>query len=453
MQLLPVPYRSETIELINPISDENGLIWFHSGSHGKQTEWFSAWPSINYEYLGNERTRQTDSSGISTITHMDWYELLKSAHIPYLPVSDVRFAGGLAGHLTYDLGLEQLHVPSQFEALNYPLATVGRYDWCCHVDHLNKTACIIIQPHCPEVIERKIKAFALSLNQALDKHNDFIQPLMNVSWTCSMSKHRYQKTFEAIKDYILEGDIYQANLTRQWSAKANLQRDDWSLYKQLLKTMPAPFSMFHRCSESSLLSVSPERFVRVRQDEILTQPIKGTRPRSNNQTEDERHKQALLASEKDRAENLMIVDLLRNDLAKNAIPGSVCVDSLFEIHSFENVHHLISTIYAQLKPDAHPIEVLKDAFPGGSITGAPKKRAMEIIDELETVRRGHYCGSGFFLSGDGYLDSNILIRTVTVEAERLTCSGGGGIVNDSELESEYHESEVKIKRILDTLTP
>jgi len=452
LQLVSIPYHKDTRSIIQAIQDSPGLIWFHNGLQAGDTEWFSAWPTETLEYLGNQQTKIISFNSNQRQVNGDWFEILKEKHSYHQAVDSVPFSGGLAGHLSYDLGLEQHNIRSKFNHLDTPLAVVGLYDWCCHVDHKKEQAFVIIQPHCPDEIRENINYFIKKIIDytpinGTEKLIDIGEP-----WYCNMEKSTYKEAFHAIHNYIINGDVYQANLTRQWQVNSG-SHSDWALYSQLLNEMPAPFSVFHRNKTHSLLSVSPERFIQIEDDKLLAQPIKGTRPRGLNDIEDRDLRDALINSEKDKAENLMIVDLLRNDLAKNAAPGSVKVDKLFEVQSFKNVHHLVSTVSAKLKKQSHPIDVIRDAFPGGSITGAPKKRAMEVIDELETVPRGNYCGCSFFLSGDGYLDSNILIRSLTLRNDTLSCSGGGGIVFDSEFKSEYEESEVKVSKIMKALTP
>ena len=456
MQLISIPYCPDNRFGIDLLEHQPGLIWFHSGVQSTSTEWFSAWPTVEYQYLGQQRIRITDHQGHSADSVGNFFDCLK-AHCPAIEGHQaIVFGGGLAGHLTYDFGLESHKIPSKFPPLTAPLAVVGQYDWSISIDHTQRRAFLALQDYCPPEIAARARALADQLNTRPSVAALAVAPSQPAEshspWACDMSAQRYRNAFQRIQDYILAGDIYQANLTRQWS-KRQTGLTDWAIYKQLIDAMPAPFSVFHRHSTSSLLSVSPERFIQIREGKMQAQPIKGTRPRGRTAEQDEYYRQELIHSTKDRAENLMIVDLLRNDLARHAKPGSVQVTGLFDVQSFNNVHHLVSTIVADMKESAHPFDVLRDAFPGGSITGAPKKRAMEVIDELETTRRGHYCGCSFFLASDGYLDSNILIRSVSLESNTLTCSGGGGIVYDSECRAEYAESEVKVHTIMATLGP
>ncbi|PLL94268.1 aminodeoxychorismate synthase, component I, partial [Klebsiella michiganensis] len=232
---------------------------------------------------------------------------------------------------------------------------------------------------------------------------------------------------------------------------ASYRGDEWQSFRQLNRVNRAPFSAFIRLQEGAILSLSPERFIQLRQGEIQTRPIKGTLPRLADPEQDALQAQKLANSAKDRAENLMIVDLMRNDIGRVAVPGSVRVPELFVVEPFPAVHHLVSTVAARLPADLHAADLLRAAFPGGSITGAPKVRAMEIIDELEPQRRNAWCGSIGYLSFCGNMDTSITIRTLTACQGRIYCSAGGGIVADSEEAAEYQETFDKVNRILHQL--
>jgi para-aminobenzoate synthetase component 1 len=447
LKLCSLPYFPNTTDLIDALSTEEGLIWYHNGPNTLEQEWLSAWPSQTYLYHGNREITEINDAGVTSKITADWIEFLKTK-TENIPEYRDSFSGGLAGHFSYDLGLEFLNITTKHSNSSLPLATVSKYHWSIIIHHEEKECILVIQPGCPDVILNKLEALQKKLKTSDAKKSN--KETATSQWHCSMQKQQYDDAFQKIKKYILEGDAYQVNLTRQWST-TDKQLNDWELYKKLTHAMPAPFSVFHRTNTHTLLSVSPERFIQVRNDLILTQPIKGTRPRSNNPTQDTAYKSELFRSEKDRAENLMIVDLLRNDIAKNSIPGSINVEKLFEVQSFRNVHHLVSSITAKKSHQSHALDVLRDAFPGGSITGTPKKRAMEIIDEVEQTLRGNYCGCSFYITNENSLDSNILIRTMTLTENTLTCNGGGGIVFDSELASEFEESDVKVRKLLDTV--
>lgn len=449
-----LPYCSSLWNYLAHLASEIGLIVFHSGLNNQEGKaWLSCWPTKQLTYLGHSKTQITLHSGHKRMAKGDFFDQLKG-EIPQRSHSGESglFHSGLAGHISYDMGLELHNLASQHSKPHQELACVGVYHWSINVDHDQKTAHLFIHPDCPPAIKERVMLFA----QALIKKKPNIDREIDTNrqtapWQSMMSQAQYESAFNKVQSYIFNGDAYQINLTRPWSSDIT-NDSDWAAYKALSKAMPAPFSIFHRTEGHSLLSVSPERFLQIKNNKVMTQPIKGTRPRQANAADDAAMLNGLLNSDKDRAENLMIVDLLRNDLAKHAVAGSVEVTAMFEPHSFSNVHHLISTIEATLKKNTHPLDVFRDAFPGGSITGAPKKRAMEIIDELETSARGQYCGSAFYLNQDGDFDSNILIRSVTLTEKNACCSGGGGVVYDSEMDKEFDESEFKVKAILNAMS-
>ena len=265
-----------------------------------------------------------------------------------------------------------------------------------------------------------------------------------------LSVEAYHKAIERIQDYIQAGDCYQVNFAQRFRAPCS--GDPWVAYCALREACPTPFSGFQSLpNDGAVLSLSPERFVRVSERQVETRPIKGTRPRGVTPEEDAAHATELLASPKDRAENLMIVDLLRNDLGRSCRTGSVSVPELFSLESYPNVHHLVSSVTGTLADDKDALDLIAGSFPGGSITGAPKIRAMQIIDELEPTRRGLYCGSLVYLDVRGEMDSSIAIRSLLVKDGQVCCWGGGGIVADSQWEAEYQESLTKVRVLLQTL--
>ncbi|WP_035230964.1 anthranilate synthase component I family protein [Alcanivorax nanhaiticus] len=268
-------------------------------------------------------------------------------------------------------------------------------------------------------------------------------------FTPDISKAAYLAKLNRIKEYLAAGDCYQVNLAQRFSTY--FSGDPLLGWLGLQTDHPAPHSCYFDTGTATVFGVSPERFLSIAGKRVVTEPIKGSRPRGNSDAEDMAFAEELLLNPKDRAENLMIVDLLRNDLGAVCQPGTVNADRLFELRRFSNVQHLVSTVTGLLREDISPLEALISAFPGGSITGAPKKRAMEIIDELEPVPRGAYCGSFFWMDNHGNLDSNILIRTLQTEGNKLYCHGGGGIVFDSDPEAEYEESRFKVEKLMGSL--
>lgn len=261
----------------------------------------------------------------------------------------------------------------------------------------------------------------------------------------------YQKAFSRVKAYLLAGDSYQVNLTQPFVSEQFTGSPAGTLLP-LINALKPNFGCYFQGQNCELVSLSPERFISIdNHGKLEAKPIKGTIKRSDDSSTDKELIAELINSEKNKAENLMIVDLLRNDLSISALPGSVRVDKLFELESQPNVHHLVSTISAQLKPGVSPVNAICSAFPGGSITGAPKKRAMEIIEELEVQPRSLYCGSFGYFSDTGHTDFNILIRSLEFRDGKITCWGGGGITIESECTDEYEESITKIRRIMDVV--
>jgi len=265
----------------------------------------------------------------------------------------------------------------------------------------------------------------------------------------NMDKAAYAEAFNRIKQYLKEGDCYQVNLTQRFIAEC--EGDPWTAYQLLRKLNAAPFSCYLNFPEVQILSSSPERFLKLTQGVVETKPIKGTRPRKQDNAEDQAQIQSLEKSHKDKAENLMIVDLLRNDISKTCKKGSVKVPVIFEVESYATVHHLVSTVTGILADNQHALDLLKSCFPGGSITGAPKIRAMEIIEELEPNRRGVYCGAIGYIGFNGNMDCNIAIRTLVHSNNTIRFWAGGGIVNDSVVEDEYQECFDKAAALLDLL--
>ncbi|MBI2081985.1 MAG: aminodeoxychorismate synthase component I [Deltaproteobacteria bacterium] len=266
----------------------------------------------------------------------------------------------------------------------------------------------------------------------------------------NFSKKAYLRTIDKIKNYITAGDCYQVNLSQRFSCA--VKESPYDIYQRLKQISPAPYSAFLNLGDTQIISSSPESFLQVKNKEVTTRPIKGTRPRGKTVADDARLKEELTISTKDRAELLMITDLLRNDLGKVCEKGSIHVPSLCEVESFAQVHHLVSTIQGTLKEDTDVIDLLKATFPGGSITGAPKIRAMEIIHELETVPRNVYTGAIGFISLNGHAEFNIAIRTMVIKEGQAYFWGGGGIVSDSSPEEEYLETTVKVEGLVSSVS-
>ncbi|MFM5429552.1 aminodeoxychorismate synthase component I [Aeromonas veronii] len=361
---------------------------------------------------------------------------LCATHLPFI--------GGALGLFGYDLGRRFERLPEQAAAdIAVPDMAVGIYDWAL----LRNVAAGDWQlVHWGDEAGLANRLAWLEQQQAKPAPSFALQG----SWQSNMSRAEYGEKFARIQEYLAAGDCYQINLTQRFSAP--YQGDEWQAYCLLATANKAPFSAFIRLPESALLSLSPERFLLLDGRHIETKPIKGTRPRHPDPTIDRQVARELAQADKDRSENLMIVDLLRNDIGRVSRPGSVSVPHLFAVESFPAVHHLVSTIHGELDARWQGVDLLRACFPGGSITGAPKIRAMEIIEELEPQRRNAYCGSIGYLSQHGRMDTSICIRTLIAEAGRLHCWAGGGIIADSDADSEYQETYDKVARILPPLS-
>ncbi|MFM5447379.1 aminodeoxychorismate synthase component I [Aeromonas veronii] len=361
---------------------------------------------------------------------------LCATHLPFI--------GGALGLFGYDLGRRFERLPEQAAAdIAVPDMAVGIYDWAL----LRNVAAGDWQlVHWGDEAGLANRLAWLEQQQAKPAPSFALQG----SWQSNMSRAEYGEKFARIQEYLAAGDCYQINLTQRFSAP--YQGDEWQAYCLLATANKAPFSAFIRLPESALLSLSPERFLLLDGRHIETKPIKGTRPRHPDPAIDRQVARELAQADKDRSENLMIVDLLRNDIGRVSRPGSVSVPHLFAVESFPAVHHLVSTIHGELDARWQGVDLLRACFPGGSITGAPKIRAMEIIEELEPQRRNAYCGSIGYLSQHGRMDTSICIRTLIAEAGRLHCWAGGGIIADSDADSEYQETYDKVARILPPLS-
>ncbi len=268
-------------------------------------------------------------------------------------------------------------------------------------------------------------------------------------WTSNFTPGAYHAAIERVQAHILEGDIYQANIAQRFTADLPANFSDFAFYERLRATNPAPFGAYLSCGKTVIASSSPELLLRKRGAAVETRPIKGTMTRSDHPVEDLWRAEALSKSEKDRAENIMIVDLLRNDLSRVSRPTSVEVPVLCGLESYANVHHLVSVVTGKLALGKDAMDLIAAAFPGGSVTGAPKRRSMEIIDSIERLPRGYYCGAILYLGFDGTMDMNIAIRTAVLKQGRASLHAGGGITCLSDPAAEYAETKAKVKRLFD----
>ncbi len=361
------------------------------------------------------------------------------------PIAKHPLPGGWVGFISYEFGyLREPRLQPLCPQTPAPVFNAGLFLWMATYDRDTGEYSLFRHKACAPKTVKQLAAWRREPEtEALPTWR------MTRAFQATQSRHAFLTGLKRVKDYIQAGDCYQANLAQQFQGV--FEGDPWSAFLALSAAHPTPFGAFIRCKGQSLMSISPERFLEIDHGRVETSPIKGTRRRGDTPEEDAALALELQNSEKDLAENLMIVDLLRNDLSLNCQPGSVKVDRLFELESYQNVHHLVSHVQGELMPGTDPFKALLDAFPGGSITGAPKIRAMEIIRELEPQWRGPYCGSVFYWGLNGRIDSNIAIRTLYCENGRVRCWGGGGIVADSDPASEYEETLTKVRPLMEFL--
>ncbi|MEA3349258.1 MAG: aminodeoxychorismate synthase component I [Chloroflexota bacterium] len=419
----------------------------------------------------------------------DPFEVLRSqlaryplAHRAGLPP----FQTGVAGYFAYDLAhhLETLPTPDD-DDMKFPDLILGFYDVVIAFDQMQQRAWILASGY-PEQkpinqasrAQSRIQEFRGRLDSVSGptpaanptpvvpsptsgrgrEHREQERghsPPLNIETLpyikSNFSRPAYEAAVQRVIDYIYAGDIFQANVSQRFRAQLPPDDSPLALYQRLRAINPAPFAAYLNFDDTVIASASPERFLLLRDGWVETRPIKGTRPRGDTPEKDHHLADELLDSEKDRAENIMIVDLLRNDLSRICQDHSVKTPELCILESFATVHHLVSTVEGRLNPGADAIDLLRVTVPGGSITGAPKIRAMEIIAELEPTWRGPYCGNVGYISFSGDMDTSIIIRTYAIRGNTVTFQAGGGIVADSDPAAEYDETLDKARALIDAL--
>ena len=371
--------------------------------------------------------------------------------IPEIPP----FQGGAIGLVGYEFAhhLERLAKPADFDPAE-PSLRLGLYDAVLAFDHQDDRAFIVATGH-PASEDRResrardrITAVKTALaTPAEERQSRRGTTSQNLDWRSNVFAADYRTAIERLRNYILDGDIYQANIAQTFTADLPGDFDPFALYLKLRQTNAAPFGAYLDCGDLVVASSSPERFLKRHGETIESRPIKGTARRSDDPAEDAALGNALLSSQKDRAENVMIVDLLRNDISRICTADGVDVPILCGLETYAAVHHLVSVITGRLKPGATTGDLLAATFPGGSITGAPKIRAMDIITEIEKTVRGAYCGSIGYFGFDGAVDLNIAIRTVSFQNGRARLAAGGGITVLSDPAAEYEETFIKATRV------
>ena len=432
---------------------------------------FSLLGSRPFLVLESKGTRLSLRGGGKTETHQGnpfhflkkAVESCKLAAHPSLP-----FAGGAVGYLGYDLRhfVERLPAAAA-DDLCVPDMAMAFYDTALVADHQTRRAWIAAadlgvpgrpnaEHRAAELFERLSSGTPAAGHESLDRENTPRSPASFEAGeqpppeiVCNFTRADYLRAIQRAKDYIAAGDIFQVNLSRRFEARISTSAPE--LYLRLRRINPAPMAAYLGGGDFAVVSASPERFLRLRRGRVETRPIKGTRPRGRTPEEDAALAQELLRSEKDAAELAMIVDLERNDLGRVCSYGTVRVTRPKALESFPTVHHLVATVVGRLHAGCDRTELLKATFPGGSITGAPKIRAMQIIDELEPTRRSVYTGAIGYLGFDGGMDLNIAIRTFLVQGDRAWFQAGGGIVADSQPESEYDETAQKARALIEAV--
>jgi para-aminobenzoate synthetase component 1 len=441
-----LPYRPDSAQMFEALTERPWAAFLDSGRplcEGGRYDILAADPYLMLVTRG-ALTRIRSHAGVS-LSPDDPFGLLRDVlGERTAPIAGLPFAGGAIGWLGYDLGrrIERLPVLAR-DAEKIPDMAVGLYDWAVVVDHDEQRCWLVGAGRDPRTRARWPELLRTFTGPSPMRARSFRLR----SPVCSnMTRARYAAAFARIQAYIHDGDCYQVNLAQRFAARA--AGDAWSAYCGLRRLNAAPFAAYLSTPFAKVMSSSPERFLSLRDGRVETKPIKGTRPRGSSPEADSILARALSESTKDRAENLMIVDLLRNDLGRVCRTGSVRVPKLFDVESYAAVHHLVSTVTGKLADGEDAASLLRACFPGGSITGAPKIRAMEIIESLEPQRRGVYCGAICYLGFDGAMDGNIAIRTLVYAAGTVRFWAGGGIVHDSDMEQEYQETFDKAAPLL-----
>ena len=484
--IISIPYHTDSTVLFNRIRALPFACWLDSGkpkSYSGRYDVMTAQPSrrwvtegsktsiIDYHYASDndnsgyqETTANITDENPLTIINQASEQLASNYQQSHSSIDgsfdlslDLPFTGGVIAYFSYELGRQQANIPQLSPSdCDLPEMVAGLYEWAVVQDHQIQASYIVALPDCDTTVINAIKQLIVT-HQAdtitakdVDGNKNTTHAFAIDKLSANITNAQYRRKLSTINDYIQAGDCYQVNFAQCFTAK--YKGDPYIAYLTLRQEMASPFSAFMDLGGKAILSLSPERFLQTQKQHVLTQPIKGTIGRDNDSATDQKNAQVLQESTKNQAENVMIVDLLRNDLGKSCSPGSIHVPKLFALESFPNVHHLVSNVEGTLENGKTAMDLFEGCFPGGSITGAPKKRAMEIIEELEDCQRSIYCGSIAYINNNGDMDSNITIRTIACDGSTLFCWGGGGIVADSDIEEEYQESLTKIDKILDVLT-
>lgn len=435
-----IPYSPHTLDTFQAVARTPWSILFDSGyptyaANEAVTDFWSAHP---YEILIQEPSESLPA----------FIKRLQTALDQYPDPSPLA-----CGYISYDAGLPSYDIPQSTgtspQQPLFPLSVIALYTWWVKVDHAERTTQVHYTPRAP--FQNSAQWHTWIQAQTPLQPNALSVPRLMAPIRSNLTFESYSEKFQSIQSHLRQGDVYQVNFTERFCAPM-AGGHPFALYQNIRTQNPAPFSGYFHTPYGTLLSFSPECFLSVQNQTVSTHPIKGTAPRSPQPELDQKLSDELRLSPKNRAENVMIVDLMRNDLTHTAQIGSIQVDPLFAIESFPGVHHLISSVHSQLRDDKTLFDLIASVFPGGSITGAPKKRAMEIIAQLEPDPRSVYCGSLLALHPtERTLQANITIRTLLYQNDWLYFWGGGGITIRSEVQDEYEEIRHKIQFILKAL--
>lgn len=400
-----------------------------------------AFPMENYSLWPNDRITRNGE----TLMQGDFLQLLdrlwQQEHVEVDNPEDLPFTGGWFVYLGYELAQQ---IESRLKLIhddNQPVASLSRIPAAVIHDHKTGRSMIVAETGCEDLVQR--------IHQDIERVADSrtLSEPIKVIMTADDPEH-YRRGVEKVHQYIVDGDVFQVNLSRGWKGQNRTSPDPADMYQQLCQANPAPFAGLACLDQFSIISSSPERLVRVKDGVIETRPIAGTRPRAREEAGDAANLQELIGHPKERAEHIMLIDLERNDLGRVCEPGSVAVNELMGLETYAHVHHIVSNVQGRLRPEVTPGEAIRAVFPGGTITGCPKERCMAIIAELEQVPRGAYTGSMGYLNHSGDLDLNILIRTITCQADHISLRAGAGLVFDSVAENELQETEHKARGML-----
>jgi len=459
--MLPLHYHSIPFESPRPVPEllqialrQPFAVFFDSASGGGDS-WLSFAPVMLLQCTGQsalfQRGKHASQLEGDPLEVFERVERFTQQECPLLlaPPTNAGFCGGWAGLLGFDLrtSVEKLPPPKPGGPM-FPDLQAGFYPWVLRLPAQGQPELRLLSgaPGGPGNID----ALAGDLWGLFEKPLPKTRPTTLQAPVETTDKPTFLRSVESVRESIRQGDIYQANLTREVVYSG--ETDPADLYLRLRARNAAPYAGFLDCGNGrAVLSSSPECFLDVTGRKITTRPIKGTRPRSPDASQDARLRDELLASEKDRAELTMIVDLERNDLSRVCVPGTVKVPEMYGLHSFERVHHLQAIVEGTLKENTAPVQILRATFPGGSISGCPKKRALEIIHELEPVRRGPYTGGLFWLAPTGDMQASVLIRTLLVEPGRVSFHVGGGITTASDPQAEWDETVAKAAALQEVL--